>query len=363
MKKEKRIFIAATRQNDGKTVVSLGLVMALKKRFKNVGFIKPVGQKYIVVDGEKIDKDAVLIKRVCGLENKLKDINPIAVGEGFTSRYLESPNREELCKRIEKSYNAVAEGMDFVVIEGTGHAGVGSVFDLSNASVASLLKSKVILISIGGIGKPIDEIALNKVFFEKSKVPIKGIIINKVLKEKIQTSEKYLGKGLKRMNLKLVGLIPYVPKLSHPTILQICEILNGKVLAGENKLSREFDNIIVGAMTPRHAIDYFKPNSLLITPGDREDLILAAITYCTTQELQCNIIPGIILTGGLYPHKAILTLIKKSDIPTILCSNGTYDVATKINELVVKIREQDTDKIKVVQNLIEENIDIEGIIS
>ena len=362
MKKEKKIFIAATRQNDGKTVVSLGLVLALKKRFKNVGFIKPVGQKYIVVDGEKIDKDAVLIKRVCGLENKLKDINPIAVGEGFTSRYLESPNREELCKRIEKSYKAVAEGMDFVVIEGTGHAGVGSVFDLSNASVASLLKSRVALISIGGIGKPIDEISLNKAFFEKSRVPIRGIIINKVLKEKKQMSEKYLKKGLEKMNLNLVGLVPYVPELSHPTILQIYEALHGKILAGESKISREFDNILVGAMTPRHALDFFKPNSLLITPGDREDIILAAITYCTIRNVQCNAIPGIILTGGISPHKTILDLIKKSDIPTILCSDGTYEVATNINELVVKIREQDTGKIKVIQKLIEENIDIEKLL-
>jgi BioD-like phosphotransacetylase family protein len=363
MEKVKNIFIAATRQNDGKTVVSLGLVLALKKRFKNVGFIKPVGQKYIVVDGEKIDKDAVLIKRVCGLQANLKDINPIAVEEGFTSKYLDSPGREQLYTRIEKSYNAVAEGMDFVVIEGTGHAGVGSVFDLSNASVAYLLGSSVVLISIGGIGKPIDEISLNKVFFENSNVSIKGIIINKVIKEKMQSAEKYLKKGLKRMNLQLVGLVPYVSQLARPTILQICEVLNGKVLSGEDKLSKQFDNIIVGAMTPRHAIDYFKPNSLLITPGDREDIILAAITtYCTTQDFQCNIIPGIILTGGLSPHKAILDLIKKSNIPVVLCSQGTYDVATKINELVVKIREQDTEKIAVVQKLIEENVDIEKIL-
>ncbi len=362
MGKEKKIFIAATRQNDGKTIVSLGLVLCLQKIFKNVGFIKPVGQKYIIVDGEKIDKDAVLIKKVCGLENKLKDINPIAVEEGFTSKYLESPDKEELCKKIEKSYDNVAEGKDFVIIEGTGHAGVGSVFDLSNASVARLLNSEVILISIGGIGKPLDEISLNAVFFEKNNVPIKGVIINKVLKEKMQVSEKYLKKGLGKMNLKLIGLIPYIPQLAHPTILQICEALNGKILAGESKLSREFDNIIVGAMTARHAIDYFKPNSLLITPGDRDDLILAAITYCTTQNFQCNIIPGIVLTGGLYPHKAILDLIKKSDIPTILCSDGTYDIATKISDLVVKVREQDTEKIKVIRNLIEDNVDIEEIL-
>jgi len=71
-----------------------------------------------------------------------------------------------------------------VVIEGTGHAGVGSIFDLSNARVANLLDAKVILVTSGGIGKPMDEIELNMALFEKECAEVIGVIINKVIVSK-----------------------------------------------------------------------------------------------------------------------------------------------------------------------------------
>jgi dethiobiotin synthetase len=149
----KNIFIAATRQNDGKTVISIGLFLAIKKYINKIGFIKPVGQKYLVIDGKKVDKDAVLIKKIANLDDELEDMNPVAVEEGFTRQYLDNPNKEYFENKIRESYKKISEGKDFVIIEGTGHAGVGSIFDLNNATVASLLNSPVIIISIGGIGK------------------------------------------------------------------------------------------------------------------------------------------------------------------------------------------------------------------
>jgi len=361
MGKEKKIFIAATRQNDGKTVVSVGLVLTLKKIFSKVGFIKPVGQKYVLVDGEKVDKDAILMKKVCGIEENLKDINPIAVEEGFTQRYLDSPNPSDLIKKIKESYEKVSAGKDVVVIEGTGHAGVGSIFDLNNSTVAKILESPVLLVSIGGIGRPVDEISLNAVFFEKEKVPLKGVIINKIISEKRHTVEKYIKRGLDKMNIKLLGLIPFVSLLSQPNLFQICESVKGKAIAGEEKLFKKIENIIVGAMTPRHALNFFKPNSLLITPGDREDLILAALSQHSVLTPPYELISGIVLTGGLYPHKTILDIIKKIDLPTIITSGDTYEVASEIHGLVAKIREEDIDKIEIAQKLVEENINISEI--
>lgn len=361
MGKEKRIFVAATRQNDGKTVVSIGLVLCLKKALPNIGFIKPVGQKYVLVNGEKVDKDSVLMKKICGLSEAVKDMNPIAVEEGFTSRYLDAPDPTPLHRSIKESYQRVAEGKDMVVIEGTGHAGVGSVFDLSNAEVAGMLNAPVLLISIGGIGRPLDEIALNAALFEKKGVVIKGVIINKVLEEKKAVVEKHVVKGLARMNMKLIGILPFVPLLSQPNIFQVCEVVKGRVLAGESKFARKIGGVLVGAMTARHALDRFKPNSLLVTPGDREDLILAALSHCTISHGVCDLVCGLVLTGGLQPHKTILDLIKKADVPTILSSAGTYEVASAINGLVGKIREEDTDKIEIARKLVEENIRIEEI--
>lgn len=357
----KKIFLAATRQNDGKTVVSLGLMLSLISKRKKVGFIKPVGQKYLLIDSDKIDKDTVLMKNVCGLQENLKDMNPVAIEEGFTSKYLDNPQPEMLKNIIVDAFNRISTDKEIVVIEGTGHAGVGSVFDMSNADVAKILDSPVLLISVGGIGKPVDEIALNVALFEKKGVKIKGVIINKVQEEKRSQIEKYLEKAFGRMGLKLFGLLPFIPFLSQPSLFQVCEAVKGKVLAGENSLFRKVGRVIVGAMTPRHAIDYLQPNTLLVTPGDREDLILSGLIQCTLTGSCNQTIVGIVLTGGLYPHKSILDLIKKVNIPTIIAPSGTYEVASAINQLIGKIREEDHDKIEIVSKLVKENVNIEEI--
>ena len=132
----KRIFIAATMQNDGKTTVSMGLIFNFKERFKNIGFIKPIGQRYLEEDGQKIDEDSILIEDVCRIKCGIKDMSPIAVEKGFTEKYILNPNKESIDTQIQESFERGSRDKEFVVIEGTGHAGVGSVFDHSNAAVA-----------------------------------------------------------------------------------------------------------------------------------------------------------------------------------------------------------------------------------
>src|SRR5271170_6337601 len=180
-----RVFVAATQQNDGKTTTSLGLFAALRKTRGRIGFIKPVGQRFVEVDGIRIDEDSVLIDQTFGVRTPLEAMSPIAVEPDFTRRYIENSNNEFLVRRIKNSFDRAAWEKDFVIIEGTGHAGVGSVFDLSNARVASLLGAKVIMVTQGGIGKPIDEIALNKALFDREGVEVIGAIINKVVPEKM----------------------------------------------------------------------------------------------------------------------------------------------------------------------------------
>ena len=162
-----RVFIAATQQNDGKTTTSLGLFAALRRKFGRIGFIKPVGQRFVEIEGQQIDEDSVLINQTFGVQTPLEAMSPIAVEPDFTRRYIEDSNNEQLVRRIQHSFDRAAWENDFVIIEGTGHAGVGSVFDLSNARVAHLLGAKVILVTKGGIGRPIDEVALNKALFDQ----------------------------------------------------------------------------------------------------------------------------------------------------------------------------------------------------
>src|SRR5476651_2776280 len=225
-----RVFIAATRQNDGKTTTSLGLIAALQKHFPRVGYIKPVGQRFVEIEEQKIDEDSVLMNSVYQLNCPLVDMSPIAVEPAFTRKYLTHANNEVLVKKIADSFDRVAWEKDFVLCEGSGHAGVGSVFDLSNARVAKILGAKVIIVSQGGIGKPIDEISLNQALFQREGVEIIGVIINKVLGEKVDYVADFARRGLKRKGLDLLGVLPYEQILCNPSMELIREELDAELL-------------------------------------------------------------------------------------------------------------------------------------
>ena len=361
MKKPKKIFIAATMQNDGKTTVSMGLIMALRKRFKKVGFIKPIGQRYLIEEGYKVDEDSVLIEDICGIRCRLKDMSPIAIEKGFTEKYIRGGRKKDLVDSINESFQRVSKGMDLVVIEGTGHAGVGSCFDLSNATVAKLLGAPVVLITCGGIGRPIDEVMLNAALFEKEKVDLKGVIVNKVLPEKYDKINELVRRGFKRKGIDVYGVMPYKKFLATPTIGEIVEKTAGRVICGKNMLNNAVNKILVGAMEPHEALNYIKDGSLIITPGDREDIILTTAGVQLSHENDINI-AGILLSGGIKPHDEIVNLVKKAGIPMILTQGDTYSVASKVYNMVIKIKPVDELKVATAIKLIEDYIDLDRII-
>jgi BioD-like phosphotransacetylase family protein len=358
----RKIFIAATKQNDGKTTSSLGLICNFQNKFGKVGFIKPIGQRYLEEEGLKIDEDSVLIEEVCGIKSGLKDMSPIAVERGFTEKYIAKPDRKSITHQIQDAFRRVSKGQDLVIIEGTGHAGVGSVFDHSNAAVARLLGSKVIIISSGGIGRPIDEIVLNKALFEKEGVKVLGVIINKVLPAKYDKINQMVRKGLERKGIEVLGVIPYDPVLARPSIEQILEEGDFELLAGGEFLGRFVPQVIVGAMEPHDAVKYITVDSLIITPGDREDMIMAVLSSFRDQENKKLKVAGIILSGGITPEAPVMNLLSKAEIPVLLAKSDTYDVATSIHDMTIKIRPQDSEKINAVKKLIKDNVDFDKIL-
>ncbi|MCX5703307.1 MAG: AAA family ATPase [Candidatus Omnitrophica bacterium] len=359
----KRIFIAATKQNDGKTTVSLGLICNFQDKFKKVGFIKPIGQRYLEEEGLKIDEDSLLIEEVCGIKCGLKDMSPIAVEKGFTERYIAKPDKKSITRQIKGSFRRVSKGLDLVIVEGTGHAGVGSVFDHSNATVAKLLGAKAIIISSGGIGRPIDEIVLNKALFEKEGVKVLGVIINKVLPNKFEKINRLVKKGLARKGIDVLGVIPYNPMLSWPTIEQILEETGFELLCGKDYLERSVSRVIVGAMEAHDAIKYIVDDSLLITPGDREDIIMAALGCFRASDEKRLKVCGMVLSGEIMPGESIVNSLKMAQIPVLIGKADTYSVATCVYDLTVKIRPQDSGKINSVIKMVKESVDLDKILS
>ena len=355
-----RVFIAATRQNDGKTTTSLGLLAALQAYYPRIGYIKPVGQRFVEIAEQKIDEDSVLMDRVYQLDCPLLDMSPIAVEPDFTRKYLQSSNREALVKKIEKAFDRVAWEKDFVLCEGSGHAGVGAVFDLSNAQVAKVLKAKVIIVSRGGIGKPIDEVVLNQALFEKEKVEIIGVILNKVIFEKVDYVTEFARRGLKRKGLELLGVIPHQSILSSPSVESIREELDAEVLGGHDNIHALVDDVVVGAMGVHNAMGHFRTGVLLITPGDREDIILAAAA--SAGPAHAPQLTGIILTGGLRPGETILNVIRRLPFPVLLAQEDSYEVASKVHDLIVKTRPEETAKVQLIRDLIGRHVDVGKIL-
>lgn len=356
-----RVFIAATRQNDGKTTTSLGLLAALQKHYPRVGYIKPVGQRFVEIAEQKIDEDTVLMDQVYNLNCPLVDMSPIAVEPDFTRRYLEAANYDALVRKIHKAFDRVAWEKDFVLCEGSGHAGVGSVFDLSNARVAKILGAKVIIVTGGGIGKPIDEVALNQALFEKEGVQIIGVILNKVVKDKVDYVSDFAKRGLKRKGLDLLGVIPHRRILSAPTVDLIREELKAEPLNSAKSAHNLVEDVVLGAMGVHNAMRFFKPGVLIITPGDREDIILAAAT--TQSGRGKDSLAGIVLTGDLRPNSNVLQVIREMPFPVLLASESSYQVASKVHDLIVKTRPSDIEKIAIIRDLIAENVDVKKILN
>ncbi|HWA11008.1 MAG TPA: AAA family ATPase [Opitutaceae bacterium] len=360
----KRLFVAATRMNDGKTTTCLGLFAALQSFYPRVGFIKPIGQRFVEVHGHQVDEDSVLLDTIYNVHVPIESMSPVAVDGTFTRRFLKNPGPmlAELEDRICRAFDRVSWEKDFTLIEGTGHAGVGSIFELSNARVAKLLRAKVILVTPGGIGRPIDEIALNKALFDKAGVEVAGAILNKVDASKIPLITEYAGLGLQRLGVPLLGVLPVQQMLSAPNLSQVAEEIGGRWLnAAETGRQERVHRIIVGAMTAKGIVDYLQPGVLIITPGDRDDIILAAISSARLSGGKT--IAGLILTNDTIPSDQLLVLLSQTRIPVIAAKEESYTITSKIHGMTVKTQPQDVDKIPVIKRLITEHVDLKKVLA
>lgn len=359
----RRIFVAATRMNDGKTTTCLGLFEVLRSMYPRIGFIKPVGQRYVTVEGMLVDEDSFLFDQIYHVQVPIESMSPVTIDATFTRRYLENPaeHRDAIVDRICRAFDRVSWEKDFTLIEGTGHAGVGAVFEHSNARVAQLLGAKVIIVAQGGIGRPVDEIALNKALFDQQGVEVIGAVLNKVQPEKIPLVTEYAGRGLRQLGVPLLGVLPIQNMLSAPNLSQIAEETDGRWINAEGHgRNQRILRVVIGAMTAKGIIDYLLPGTLVITPGDRDDVILAAIASAGLSGQQG--ISGIVLTQDILPHPKILELLAQTEIPVIAAKADSYTIASRINNMTVKTQPQDQDKIPIIKKLIQDHVDLQQLL-
>lgn len=357
----RHVYLAATGQNRGKTTVSLGVLDGFQRRGLSTGFLKPVGQRTIIEDGVPADEDAILMKQVFGLREPLGQMSPVHIPRGFTQAYIEGAVGEDLPARIRAAHRAFAD-RDILLIEGTGHAGVGAVIGLSNAFVAGLLGAPAVIVSEGGVGRPIDEIVLNASLFERHGVKVAGAIVNKVDLDAKPGLARTLERGLARHGIPLLGVLPYRPILSHPTLAMVLEGVHGETIHAGPDLDQVIGGIAIGAMEPEHMLQRIGPRSLVIVPGDRTDVIGAIVGARKDGAGEGDGALGIVLTGGYRPAAAVLDAIRAADLFATLVREDTYQVASELHDLLVKTHPADAGKIAEIKALLWEYLFIDRVL-
>jgi BioD-like phosphotransacetylase family protein len=357
------VFLAATGQNRGKTTTSLGLAAAIASRGHRLAFLKPIGQRYVMVDGGRADEDAVLMKAVFDLPDSLADMSPVTVPRHFTSDFVMGRVDDDLSAKVLAAADRVSSDSDVLLVEGTGHAGVGAVIGLSNASVAALLDAPVIIVSEGGVGRPIDEIVLNQALFERLGVRVIGAVVNKVNVDASPELREVLRRGLAQQGIELLGCIPYSDFLANPSLELLESHLPGERLSGEPAPERTIGHVAIGAMRAEHAIPLLRDRTLLITPGDRDDLLGAALDLEGGTSEAAPRVSGVILTGGLRPPAPALERMRAAGLWSYLVETDTYRTAEAVHDVLVKTHPGDTEKIETIIRLVGESLDADALLA
>jgi len=360
----KRILIAASGQHMGKTTCTLGIVVGLQNMGINVGYCKPVGQQHLVIDGEMADKDSVLFGNFLKFRVQPFLHSPVVLASGVTTQYLDEPSQFQFKSSIEEAQETLEKRHDLVVYEGTGHPGVGSIIDLSNAQVAKLLDASVIIIVEGGIGKTIDQLNMSVALFRELNIEVKGVIVNKVHEDKIERISKYLKIGLKKFGIPLMGIVPFDRRLSHPIMSTICQAVFGKVLYHEDHLDNQVEDILAGSLIEIDEFTYFQNLLLVVNHSRFTEAIQKIKRVAYERNMDKCPLSGVIITGdGRHDHwynRAQFhdEYLSEHKTPIVSTALDTYDTVVKISRIEVKINTHTPWKVSRAIELIQKHVDL-----
>lgn len=353
----KGIYVATIEPNSGKSVVVLGLMRMLLGKTAKVGYFRP-----IIEDTQEGEFDNHINTVVSYFE---LDINYKKTFAYKRSEVLDLYNKGksgDVIDHVIKKYKYLEERFDIVLVEGTDFSHENSSLELDiNMLISKNLGLPVIIVSKGDgieLSEIVDNVQLAHDTF-KEEVDVLSIMTNKVNPENVSKLKSLLQTRI--TSGTDITVIPKVKSLANPTIKEIVKKLNGDILFGKDLINNQSENFSVGAMQLRNYLTHLKENALVITPGDRADIILGA--------LQANIsknypkISGIILTGGLIPEKPILKLIEglSSVVPIISVKQGTFAVTNIIGKIRSRIYAENTEKIETSIATFEKHVDTDKL--
>jgi len=356
----KKIFIAATGQNCGKTTTSIGLMHLALKKYGRVGFIKPLGPKPATFRGCTVDKDAALIAQVFGLEKNLRWMSPVVVQHDTTRRVVDGEIcPQELQEQILRACAELEKRCDYIIIEGSGHPGVGSVMKMSNARIARMLDAPVLMVTGGGLGNVVDKICLGLALFEREGVEVRAVLANKLVPEKRDRTLDYLTRALADEQMTVIGGFDYYPVLANPTLRRVAKLLGLPLQGNRREVGRIIHHVQIGAASTQRVTELIRDPSLLIVTSSRDELLVTLANLYKIPAYRSRIV-GLIIPG-IAPVSTITQMIlDRSYIPYMRAEESTTaELYRIITEDVSKITAADTEKLGLIRSLSETYIDFD----
>lgn len=347
------IYLTTTEPFSGKSIFALGLVNLLASKTDKISYFKPI----VTVKKNQHDRRLELIKKHFKLALPYEDMYAFTIEKAF--KEINRNNEAGLIDTIIDKFQRIQENSDFVVVEGTDFAGVTTNLEFNgNVAIAKNLGIPAAIILNCAHKSAIEIVeqglaAINS--FTAEGVQVLTLVANKVESGREADIKAKLREVLDP-NI-LICTIPSHMELSNPTMEEIRESMGAKVILGEKHLTNRVDHTIVGAMQLRNFLQRLENNTLVITPGDRGDIIIGA--------LQANIsknfgkISGLILSGGMLPEDSIVKLIEglETVVPILQVEEPTFEVVTEVSNIKARIAAEDKEKIAIAIRLFEQAVD------
>jgi len=358
----RKIFIAATGQNTGKTTTSLFLMHLARKKYERVGFIKPIGPKPALLHGREVDKDAALIAQVFGLGKNLRYMSPVVLHPGSTRQVVDGViSPADLERRVIEACAELEKKCDFLIIEGAGHVGVGSVIGLSNARIARLLDAPVLMVTGGGLGNVVDSVYMNLALFEKEGVDVRAILANKLIPEKRDTTLDYLRRFFAGESFNVLAGFDYHPVLANPTLRRISNLLELPLLGNRRDTHRIINHVQIGAASTQRVAELLKDSTLLIVTSSRDELLVTMANLYQIPAYRSRLV-GLLIPGILPISSITQQILDRSNIPYLRTQkHTTAELYRIITEDVSKLTSEDTEKIALVRSLAEKTFDFDAL--
>jgi uncharacterized protein len=343
----KSLIVGSMDGNAGKTSLIIGLAKATGRSF---GYIKPLGDRLVYRKKRVWDYDASLMTKIFGMTH-----NPEDITAGFEHLKLRFKYDEAGAKdRVLAMAEAVGAGKDVLFVEGGKDIEYGISFFLNVLSLAQYLNGKLVILVGGDENYIVDNVIFIKKYLSFSGMDFRGVIINKV--RNVEDFKNVYLPILQKSGVNILGIVPYREELTFFSMEYLSQYLLARVVAGEEWLNRRISNIFVGASSVDSAysdILFHRENKLVITSGDRSDMLLASF------EDKCT--AAVVLTNNILPPQNILAKADEKKIPVLLVPIGVYETARQIEALTPLITSNNTDEIALMEKLVKENIKIDDI--